>query len=179
MGGSDTDDAAIRAAADAATTFTADELAQASGQSVWAVLRNLTAWRSRGEAEKVTADEDAVARWKMVVLPGKPKRSGAGAQTETVLWDTVRLLGTFTAWDVKIHIPETRAQVTEDEVRRYLGMLLKAGYLKVIRKAIPGQRTAKYRLIKNTGPLPPVERRTVIVQDPNLDQTVYVAPVRP
>jgi hypothetical protein len=173
------DDALILSTAETMGQFTADTLAEATGASVWAVLRNLTAWRSRGTAEKVTDDRDEAAAWRLVTLPGKAKAAGSGQAAEALMWGAVRGLVTFTARDVAVHIPEDRVRVTEDEVRRYVGVLLKAGYLRVIRKAVPGKRLATYRLIKNTGPLPPVERRTVIVQDPNLKATVYVAPVRP
>jgi hypothetical protein len=96
-----------------------------------------------------------------------------------VMWAVMRGLVTFSVPDLLAHIPPERAIVTEAEAKRYVSVLLKAGYLQVRRKAVPGVREAIYRLIRNTGPLPPVERRTMIVQDPNLEETVYVAPVRP
>ena len=73
-----------------------------------------------------------------------------------------------------MHANTPNVPVTRDEAQDYCRFLASAGYLKVIRKATP-TLTPRYKLIKNTGPLPPRERRVRAVYDDNLEQFTYVA----
>ena len=57
----------------------------------------------------------------------------------------------------------------------YCQLLLKAEYLRVQQKAVPGRREASYRLIRNTGPLPPMERRVRAVIDQNEGKVTYLS----
>lgn len=162
--------------------FTYQDIAEAAGISVANAMKTVKRWLDDGRVEtaEVRPDRRIVFR----VTPGGVEKAaeevaGGPVPPEAAIWRAMRGLGVFCPRDVVTHIPPEIAVLTEDEVRRYCLGLLKAGYLKVVRKAVPPARPAFYRLIRNTGPMPPMERRTVIVHDPNLDQIVYVAPVKP
>lgn len=60
------------------------------------------------------------------------------------------------------------------DARAYCSALLKSGHLKVVRKSVPGKREAMYRLIRNTGPQPPRERRVTGIWDENLGRYLYL-----
>ena len=104
------------------------------------------------------------------------------ASAQENLWRSARMLGSFGALDLAVHSTTPTVEVTEEAATRFCQMLLKGGYLKVLRKASFRRRrasivrtTAIYRLVRNTGPLPPVERRVAAVFDLNLGEYTYVA----
>lgn len=84
------------------------------------------------------------------------------------MWRSMRILGTFTAPELA-QISTTQAvAVTELTAKSYIGMLFATGYLLVIEKAHPGiGRKASYRLVRNSGPKPPMIQRVKRVYDPN------------
>lgn len=117
-----------------------------------------------------------------VTLPANLAVAEPKASAEENLWRTAGRLKTFGARDLAFHAATPGVEVTEEMAARFCQVLLKGGYLKVEKKAAfrrAGKsviRTAaKYRLIRKTGPLPPVERRVVAVWDGNLGQYTYVA----
>jgi hypothetical protein len=57
--------------------------------------------------------------------------------------------------------------VTEATAKAYLKMLLACGYLRVTKKAVPKFSQARYRLIRNHGPKPPMVQRVKQIFDPN------------
>lgn len=92
----------------------------------------------------------------------------------TQFWRTARKLKSFTAIDLIAHCtPEVKA--TREEAAGYAGALLRAGYLRVLQTAIPGEREARYQLVSNTGPQPPREQRVRGVWDDNLARYTYLA----
>lgn len=99
------------------------------------------------------------------------ERSGSPAQN---LWTAMRGLRSFSPVDLMAHANTDDVQVTVELARGYCQALLKAGYLKVERTAVPGRREAIYRLIRNTGPRPPRERRVRAIIDDNLAQTIII-----
>lgn len=103
---------------------------------------------------------------------GEPVTQGMGNQN---IWRSMRMMSEFSPRDIAAHSTTDNVQVSEDTVRTYCTMLLRAGYLRVLVKAIPSKRQARYRLIKNTGPLPPKIQRVKQVFDPNLNQVVHTA----
>jgi hypothetical protein len=74
------------------------------------------------------------------------------------------------AWDLAVHSTTTETEVGENHARVYCSHLLAAGYLKVVQKAAPPKRAAIYRLVRDTGPVPPKTQRVQQVYDPNTGQ---------
>ena len=105
--------------------------------------------------------------------PHRPPADRSTAQ-QAQLWRAARGLKVFTPTDLVAHCtPEVAAG--RDEASLYCQSLLRAGYLTVVQTAIPGRRDARYRLVRDSGPLAPRERRVRAVWDENLGELVYVA----
>ena len=80
-------------------------------------------------------------------------------------WKVMRAMLSFTIGDVVI-----TAEVPYANIRHYVDCLLHAGYLKKEgRKHIAGRPGLDniYRLVKNTGPKPPVQKALRFLYDPN------------
>ena len=92
------------------------------------------------------------------------------------LWTAMRGLKSFDPVALASHSRVDLA-VTLTEASSYCQSLLRGGYLKVVRTASPGVREATYRLIRDSGPLPPREKRVNAVWDPNDVAYAYVAGV--
>lgn len=89
------------------------------------------------------------------------------------IWKVIRGLNSeFTVDDVMVITEEKRSTVSV-----YLSVLLRAGYLRKTgtRRTVRGGGQSLYRLIKNTGPKPPMQRRCLY--DPNLDNLTEVKDV--
>lgn len=100
------------------------------------------------------------------------------------MWRSARMLTSFGPLDLAFHSTTPSVTVTEDMAMRFCQMLLKGGYLKVVRKAVVKRtrgsliRTpAIYRLVRNSGPIPPIERRATVVFDANLGEYTFIAGV--
>lgn len=107
------------------------------------------------------------------VTPATRDSMDRGFQLRKQLWTTARGLKVFTWTDLAAHCtPEVEA--TKAEVSAYCQMLLRGGYLKVVELASPPRREAKYRLIKDTGPKAPRERRITAVWDENDARYVHI-----
>ncbi|WP_126976499.1 hypothetical protein [Frigidibacter oleivorans] len=91
------------------------------------------------------------------------------------MWAAARLLQRFTPLDIAIHANTPETPVSEADASAYCQLLLRGGYLRVLEKARPPRRRATYRLIRNTGPEAPVEKRVRAVLDPNLGEYVHIA----
>lgn len=90
------------------------------------------------------------------------------------MWTAMRGLKSFTPVDLQSHcIPDLR--VDPSEASSYCQALLRAGYLNVVRTAVPGVRDATYRLAVNTGPRAPREKRVAAIWDPNEAAYAYVS----
>lgn len=90
------------------------------------------------------------------------------------LWNAACGLKTFTPVDLQAHC-RADLRIEPREASSYCQALLRAGYLAVKVTAIPGQREATYRLIRNSGPRAPREKRVQTVWDPNEAGYVYIA----
>ncbi len=101
---------------------------------------------------------------------GQPVQQGKGTEN---MWRSMRMMKQFTPRDLMAHSTTDTVSVAEDTAKRYCSMLLKAGYLRVIQKAVPRQRQATYKLLRNTGPLPPQIQRVKQVFDPNICEVTY------
>lgn len=91
------------------------------------------------------------------------------------MWRSMRMMRQFSPTDLAIHSTTDEVDVPEQAAKEYCRMLCRAKYLRVIEKALPGRREPRYRLINNTGPKPPREKRVRAVFDENLDDYTHVA----
>ncbi|PID95859.1 MAG: hypothetical protein CSA85_00095 [Alphaproteobacteria bacterium] len=101
---------------------------------------------------------------------GQPVTQGKGTEN---MWRSMRMMKQFTPRDIALHSTTDSVSVTEDTAKKYCSMLLKAQYLRVIQKAVPGKRQATYKFVRNTGPLPPQIQRVKQVFDPNICEVTY------
>lgn len=108
---------------------------------------------------------------------GSPVTQGAGVEN---LWRAMRMNPQFTIVDLMALSNTETTRVKDRSVRDYVGALVRAGYLRVVRKANPAiGQTALYRLVRNTGPKPPQIQRVKQVFDPNLGEVVSAPGVKP
>lgn len=98
------------------------------------------------------------------------------------MWRTLRMLkGDTNDRELAAHASTPAIPVNEEAAQDYLGNLHRAGYLRCTVKARlmrgRGKTPARYQLVTNTGPRPPMVCRADAVYDPNLGKTVWVRPV--
>ena len=99
----------------------------------------------------------------------------AAADPRRNMWRAMQVMSSFSPLDLVAvsNLPE--APVTERAAQAFCQSLLKGEYLRVMQKARPGHRPARYVLARRTGPIPPVERRVAALWDANLGELTYVA----
>jgi hypothetical protein len=155
-------------------TFGYDDLQVVSGRSYGTIGRLVRVWEEAGAVAAVAVEGQRL-RFR-VERPDAfaPARADAdlrpaprGETVEGNMWTALRQMRTFGPRDVAAYAATERTAVSAEDARRYCQALLKVGYLKVVRKAVPGHREPVYRLIRNTGPQPPRLRRVAGVWDPN------------
>lgn len=107
-------------------------------------------------------------------LPANLISAPTAPSTEEVMWRTIRMQRSFSPRDVAALSTTPEVTVTEEEAQRYLHVLMRGGYLRVVKPAkvqrVRGsimREAAIYRLVRNTGPIPPTERRVTGVWDAN------------
>jgi hypothetical protein len=97
------------------------------------------------------------------------------------MWRTLRTLkGDTNAHELAAHASTPAVPVEPVAADSYLRTLRYAGYMACTQEGRPGgrlARPARYRLISNTGPRPPMVCRADAVYDPNLGKTVWIRPV--
>lgn len=160
--------------------WTYASLADAAGMTYFQVTRHVRGWEQAGAVSAVSLDPDRRTRFAVInpeaidvaqdarpAIPARPRQTPAGN-----MWTAMRGLGSFTPVDLAAHASTEEVQVTLDAARAYARALARGGYLRIVRKAIPGKREAIYRLVRNTGPLAPRERRVTLLYDANQDAFV-------
>lgn len=98
---------------------------------------------------------------------GTPVTQGLGREQ---MWRTMKSFGVFTALDLSVQASTEEALVSLATAKEYCHFLALAGYLVVVRQGKgkgKGGVLSAYRLIRNTGPLPPMIQRVKSVYDPN------------
>lgn len=88
------------------------------------------------------------------------------------LWQAARGLKSFTATDLAAHASVEGGPVTREEAQAYCRMLLSVDYLRVRQKARAGERPARYKLVRDTGPRAPLKRRVTVFIDPNTNERI-------
>jgi hypothetical protein len=142
----------------------------------------LADYLERIEPARDATCEDAAIRYRVTADPvpwhaprlnrdGKPVTQGSGVEN---MWRTMRMLGQFSPRDIAAHATTDIVSVSEATAKAYCSNLLRAGYLKVMIRAQPPKKQAVYRLIRNTGPNPPMIQRTKRVFDPNTQKAYPV-----
>lgn len=104
----------------------------------------------------------------------KPTEEPKGRTSLHNMWQAMRGLKAFSVQDIAVWGTTEAVQVSLDAARSFASALLQAGYLRVERKAMPGKHDAIYRLVKNTGPIPPMVRRVEAVVDLNTGATILI-----
>lgn len=101
--------------------------------------------------------------------PPRVRRDGsfvAMGRGREQLWQTMRALSVFTFADLQVAASTDEHPVAFAEAKTYCQVLHKAGYL--------AKGAMGYRLIRYTGPLPPMIQRVKNVYDPNLKQVICI-----
>lgn len=101
--------------------------------------------------------------------------SKARRQTrEGAIWQAMRTLQTFSPPDLAMALSNAEG-ISREDITSYCSMLVRAKYLTVLVKAVPGERPPRYKLTRNTGPLPPLQKRVTAILDQNEDRLVYAS----
>jgi hypothetical protein len=129
-------------------------------------------WQDEGRV-RVQRGGGGSSRKIFELTPEYREPKGRGPQISQQLWNGMRGLKTFTPVDLASHCRED-LRVVAQEASAYCQQLLRAGYLRVVRTAVPGKRDATYQLVRNSGPRAPREKRIVAVWDPNDSVYAYV-----
>jgi len=126
--------------------------------------------------ERGTPSKGKENRYRLIRPVSEPPRlrgdgshvtQGIGRQN---MWRTMRIRKVFTLDDL-VALSSTDHKVSPEEAETYMKFLEKAGYIKnTDGKSRP---KAAYRLIKDTGPKPPMIQRIKRVWDPNLREVVW------
>lgn len=98
------------------------------------------------------------------------------------MWRTLRTLkGDTNARELAAYASTQTIPVSEAAAKDYLKNLYLASYLKCTVENTwngPGRnKPARYRLISDTGPRPPMVQRTDAIYDPNLNAVVWIKPI--
>lgn len=108
------------------------------------------------------------------VEPPRVKEDGTEAvmgKGRAQLWKSMKILKTFCVMDLVACSSTEEHPVAFEEARTYVNYLTKAGYLRKL-DALPLQK-ASFRLIRWTGPRPPMIQRIKQVWDPNLKTVTW------
>lgn len=155
--------------------FSAAELAEAVDLSVHQANYFVQVWIKEVLVARLAAAPTELQRFRVLNIgEAKPKTSAVETPVAN-MWTAMRGLRSFSPRDIAAHASSAQTAVTLEMAQSYCQLLVRASYLRVMDKAIPGRRDAVYRLIQNTGPRPPVERRVRVVIDENQQKIVHIA----
>ncbi|KAA2314534.1 hypothetical protein E0K93_09440 [Puniceibacterium sp. HSS470] len=146
------------------------QMSRANDKSIRDYLKCLIAGgylAERSGCEVMTVDlvNDAGHHAPRLRTDGSPVTQGAGIEN---MWRSMYMLREFTHEDIAAHATTSTVTVSRDTAKTYIYMLMRCGYLKVLRKAKPMKgQMAQYRLVRNNGPKPPQIQRVKRIYDPN------------
>lgn len=151
------------------------DLAKKMEKSMTWARRQVRAWIDAGIIEQLPVVEGEAWQWRMtasakagLVLAVKTR------SPELNMWTAMRQLKSFSPRELSAHATTETTAVTLEMAQDYCRALMGAGYLTVVKKAVPGSRLAIYRLIKNTGPRPPRAKRVRAVVDDNTETVTVI-----
>lgn len=136
-------------------------------------------WKARGIAEFVRAGDKGRHYFRLTAKAGStsPAAKALAGQAETPqgnMWRSMRGLPVFSARDIAVHSTTPTVSVDDKLAQGYCRMLERAGYLKIVQKEVPGRKPGLYKLVKDTGPRPPREKRVTTVYDENKAAFAYI-----
>jgi hypothetical protein len=139
------------------------------------LARNIIrSWRDAELLEVISEGHRVRTVWK-VKPTAKITLAARARSPEQNMWTAMRQMKSgFTPRDLAAHAATEATPVSPELAQEYCRSLMGAGYLGVNRKAVPGKTEAIYRLIKNTGPTAPREKRVRAVFDGNTEQTIVI-----
>lgn len=158
--------------------FTYADLAVAVGMKQPQISQMCRDWEDEGKLTRVTVKNSTKAYFR---VPKALRGHVSGVEIEPKdtdrdrMWRVMRKLrGSFDVSDVVMYANCPELEVTERAAQEFCGMLCRAGYLTVLRKAVHGKTRAVYRLVKDTGPRAPRERRIRVIWDDNLGEIAHM-----
>lgn len=151
-------------------TFSYHELAAAVTMSVERLRIVVQRWVREGTAEFVHRGWKGRSYFRVV---RRDQIDLVGTATANI-WRTMRVMKSFTTLDLSAHATTPDVTVTEQTACEYCDALAAAGYLRLERPAKPPVREAIYRLIRNTGPIPPKPQQVIAVHDGNLGEYAII-----
>lgn len=149
------------------------EIAIAMGMSHDWTRKVVREWKRAGLIEDVRSTHRMRALFR-VKPAARPALAVKARSPEQNMWTAMRQLKSFSPRDLAAQATTEETEVTLETAQDYCRSLLGAGYLGVARKAVPGKTEAIYRLVKNTGPRAPREKRVRAVVDDNTEQTIVI-----
>ncbi|MGC9368676.1 MAG: hypothetical protein ACP5DX_03955 [Paracoccaceae bacterium] len=154
------------------------ELAVAADISHTTASRCIRLWEKEGKVELLRVDGLSKIYRPKTKNDELPSRNAASDEKPTKqgnMWRAMRGLPNFTPTDIAVHANTPELEVTRQDAHEYCRALRRAGYLRVLQKEEPGRRETRYRLVRNTGPHAPRERRVRGIYDDNLKDFTYLA----
>jgi hypothetical protein len=151
------------------------DLAKKMEKSMTWARNQVRAWLDAGIIEQLPNVEGEAWQWR--VTDSAKARLVIAVKTrspEQNMWTAMRQLKSFSPRELAAHATTETTSVTLEMAQDYCRSLLGAGYLTVVKKAIPGSRLAIYRLVKNTGPRPPRAKRVRAVVDDNTETVTVI-----
>lgn len=165
-------EARVWAMAQEVERFTVHHLSAGCHVPVESVRPMVKRWEREG---RVVSEGLGQRRRKVFRLSGGaarvPRRPGLPDES---MWRTARMLARFTPADLQMHSSVPGSEVSDEMAQRFCGLLLRGGYARCVRKAVPGRRPAMYHLVRDTGPTPPRERRVRAIWDANEGRYTHV-----
>lgn len=152
--------------------ITVTKLVSATGLHRSSVTRYLKSLTAAGFLEAQEGEAGQACVWVLIRDPGfhAPRVRADGSKVTQgeiydQLWRGMYMLKSFSFIDLVQH---ASLEISEATAKDYCKRLLGAGYLRVERKADPHRsQIAKYRLIRNSGPMAPQVQRVQRIYDPN------------
>lgn len=149
------------------------DLARHMDKSLTWARNRVHAWTEAGLVEKLEEQEGAPWQWRVTDSARQAPQTRARSPEDN-LWTAMRQLKSFSPRTLAVNATTETVAISPEQAQSYCRALLGAGYLSVARKAVPGRSEAIYRLIRNTGPRPPREKRVRAVIDANTEQTIVI-----
>lgn len=152
-------------------TFTAWDMAVATGMSAEWARKVIREWQAEGLIAQAKQDGQTTV-WRIVsqATPSESTFARESRRPEFAMWRTMRDLRRFSAADVHLTANTETTPMTVADVQKYCSMLVETGYLKVAAKVQAGKRVPVYTMQGRPGPFPPRVVRVPAVYDPNVGE---------
>lgn len=151
---------------------TRKDIAKACSASDWAREQYLRELRTLGILKRAGHDRGKPLWTIFDTADTVAYSAGRRGSTEAAIWQAMRALNVFTHHDLSAALASIET-VTNADIRAFCAMLQRARYLAIVAPGRGETSSPRYKLTKNTGPLPPVQKRMTVVVDANEDRIVY------